>query len=354
ESSRCIGRRIYSELKKHFPTQDVFLDHDSIPLGKPFLDVIRERLATSKFALVLIGPQWCSIKDEKTGQRRLDDPNDFVRLEVETALATPGVDVILLWVMRATTTNEEIATLPASLQPLFKNNGMSLRPVPDESNDLLRLIGRLSKQADGASSAVGPKSPVQPRIDIRGDFTDGGLSFIAHRYRWKEVLEDALSGRGYRKFDCHVIGERGRSVLRYWNIAESLLEDIRQAVENALAPLGITFKLHEFAKKPSSDGLPTIEIGLGTDFTGAVDALAVDAPEDERELISQLTASYPGDREKAARALGHIGPKAANAVPALGKLLKDASGPVRNAAAFALRAIGTEDALAVLAKYERR
>lgn len=89
DSESVVGR-IYSELKKHFPTHDVFLDHDSIPLGKPFLVVIRERLATSKYALILIGPQWCSIKDEKTGQRRLDDPNDFVRLEVEAALATPS------------------------------------------------------------------------------------------------------------------------------------------------------------------------------------------------------------------------------------------------------------------------
>lgn len=50
DSESVVGR-IYSELKKRFPAQDVFLDHDSIPLGKPFLDVIHERLATSKCAL---------------------------------------------------------------------------------------------------------------------------------------------------------------------------------------------------------------------------------------------------------------------------------------------------------------
>jgi len=67
DSESVVGR-IYSELKKHFPTQDVFLDHDSIPLGKPFLDVIRERLATSKFALVLIGPQKRAILDDQRFQ----------------------------------------------------------------------------------------------------------------------------------------------------------------------------------------------------------------------------------------------------------------------------------------------
>ncbi len=149
DSESVIGR-IYSELKKHFPTKDVFLDHDSIPLGKPFLDVIRERLASSKFALVLIGPNWCSIRDEKTGQPRLNNPNDLVRLEVETALASPGIDVIPLWVMRATTTPDQIAALPASIRPLFSRNGMSLRPVPDETNDLQRLVSRLARQADGS------------------------------------------------------------------------------------------------------------------------------------------------------------------------------------------------------------
>lgn len=154
DSESVVGR-IYSELTKHFPTQDVFLDHDSIPLGKPFLDVIRERLATSKFAIILIGPRWCSIKDEKTGQARLEDPNDFVRLEVETALATPGVDVIPLWVMRSNTTPEDIAGLPTSIQALFKNNGMSLRPVPDEDGDLHRLVGRLTRQ----NNFTGPDTP---------------------------------------------------------------------------------------------------------------------------------------------------------------------------------------------------
>lgn len=90
---------------------------------------------------------------DKTGQRRLDDPNDFVRLEVETALATPGIDVIPLWVMRASTSPEEIALLPTSLRPLFDNNGLWMRPVPDEDKDLQRLIGRLTRQLETFTDA---------------------------------------------------------------------------------------------------------------------------------------------------------------------------------------------------------
>lgn len=82
DSESVVGR-IYAELKKHFPTQQVFLDHDSIPLGMPFQEVIRQRLVDSKFALVLIGPIWHSIADQRTGLPRLADPSDLNRLEIE-------------------------------------------------------------------------------------------------------------------------------------------------------------------------------------------------------------------------------------------------------------------------------
>jgi serine/threonine protein kinase len=69
-------------------------------------------------------------------------------------------------------------------------------------------------------------------------------------------------------------------------------------------------------------------------------------------LRQGLTASYPGDRERAARQLGQLGPKAAAAVPTLIGALKDASGPVRNAAVWALAAIRTPEALLAVEQYE--
>lgn len=143
--SEIVVGNLCRELRKRFPGEEVFLDHDGIPLGRDFRAVIRERLKNSRIALVLIGPQWCDIVG-RDGRRRLDDPEDNVRLEVEYALSTPGLDVIPLWVMRATTPEEQVATLPPSLQPLFKNNGMQVRPVPDEENDIERLVKRLSHQ----------------------------------------------------------------------------------------------------------------------------------------------------------------------------------------------------------------
>ena len=70
------------------------------------------------------------------------------------------------------------------------------------------------------------------------------------------------------------------------------------------------------------------------------------------QIQQRMRESYPGDREKAARMLGRLGQRAGSAVPTLRKALKDSSGPVRNAAAWALAEIGTAEARQALREYE--
>jgi predicted nucleotide-binding protein len=185
DSESVVGR-IYSELKKHFPTQDVFLDHDSIPLGKPFLDVIRERIVRTKYFLVLIGPDWLS---------RLEDPNDFVRLEVETALATPDVTVIPVLVNRAQMPPS--GELPESLQPLLNRHGISVRPDPDFYHDIERLVralGKLTAPSVFASYSLKDRQHVVPFIEKLKKlgvnvFYDGDLQPGSD---WKHELAVAL------------------------------------------------------------------------------------------------------------------------------------------------------------------
>ena len=70
--------------------------------------------------------------------------------------------------------------------------------------------------------------------------------------------------------------------------------------------------------------------------------------------VQGLRADYPGDRAKAARALGGMGSKASSAVGTLRHALKDTSHIVRSAAAWALAAIGDEEALAAVKAYESK
>lgn len=71
-------------------------------------------------------------------------------------------------------------------------------------------------------------------------------------------------------------------------------------------------------------------------------------------LQQRMRASYPSDRQKAARELGKLGKRAASAVPTLRKALSDPSLQVRNASAWALGEVGTIDALQALSEYEKQ
>ncbi len=77
---------LFDRLVEHFGQGQVFKDVDSIQLGDDFVEVITAAVAGCDVLLALIGDQWLTITGED-GRRRLEDPSDFVRLEIEAALA---------------------------------------------------------------------------------------------------------------------------------------------------------------------------------------------------------------------------------------------------------------------------
>ena len=85
------ARAVYAELAKQFGAERVFIDVDDIAAGQSFADVIRGAVNSSSAVLVLIGKRWHGEHDGALG--RLDDPTDFVRVEVAAAL-TSGASVI--------------------------------------------------------------------------------------------------------------------------------------------------------------------------------------------------------------------------------------------------------------------
>src|SRR5215469_3706393 len=71
-------------LEKEFGRKNVFIDVD-MRAGAKFPAVLEERLAECKVLLALIGPEWLNSRNEH-GQRRIDLPDDWVRLEIAHAL----------------------------------------------------------------------------------------------------------------------------------------------------------------------------------------------------------------------------------------------------------------------------
>jgi hypothetical protein len=138
DSSDVTGR-IYDHLKANFGEDRLFKDVDSIPLGKDFRRAISEAVGQCKVLIAVIGDQWLEAAIE-TGTRRLDDPNDFVHIEIMSALSR-GIPVIPVLVEDAPMPKE--SELPPALGELAFRNGTRVRPDPDFRPDIERLCSQI-------------------------------------------------------------------------------------------------------------------------------------------------------------------------------------------------------------------
>jgi hypothetical protein len=111
-------------LAERFGEGVVFKDVDSIQPGDDFVEVITDAVGSCEVLLVLIGNQWLTITDQNQ-RRRLDDPGDFVRLEIEAAL-TRNVRVIPVLVQGARMPRAD--ELPDSLSKLARRHAIELSP----------------------------------------------------------------------------------------------------------------------------------------------------------------------------------------------------------------------------------
>lgn len=116
------------------------MDIDQIEPGEDFVEVIQEKLKAVRVAVVLIGKHWLNITDA-TGQRRLDNPDDWVRLEIVTLLERK-IRVIPLLIGRAIAPNS--SQLPECLAPLARRQA---HEISDQRfhQDVDKLIQVLEK-----------------------------------------------------------------------------------------------------------------------------------------------------------------------------------------------------------------
>ena len=138
---------------------------DSIQLGDDFVEVITRAVGSCDVLLALIGDQWLTITDQD-GRRRLDDPDDFVRLEVEAAL-TRNVRVIPILVEGARLPRAD--ELPPSLARLVRHQALELSPArfDFDTSRLLKVLDqtlaemRAAHDSTAAVSAGGRRTRAQ-------------------------------------------------------------------------------------------------------------------------------------------------------------------------------------------------
>jgi hypothetical protein len=150
--------RLYDRLAEHYGDERVFMDVRMEP-GVDFVDQIDDAVTHCDALLSLIGAQWLDMRDAQ-GRRRLDDPHDFARLEVESALAR---DVKVIPVLLQDAKMPEPEDLPASLAPLARRHAIELS---DErwDYDVGRLIEVLDRTIGNGRPPRRPKEPVRARL----------------------------------------------------------------------------------------------------------------------------------------------------------------------------------------------
>jgi len=212
DSHEVVGR-MYDRLKTPLPAERIFRDLDSIPLGKPFPEVIREALANSDVVLIVIGPRWATITDSN-GRLRLEDSTDFVRTEVELALSS-GLLVVPVLVSGALM--PAASKLPASLESLVDLQAIQIRPDPDFHRDMDRLIGRLST-ITGLAPDLG--QPIPGRLS---EIIDILLAKLVERHPPKKQPAEAVVKLHRAMAGCH------DSYLRFKAETARYLEDWRSS-----------------------------------------------------------------------------------------------------------------------------
>jgi TIR domain len=145
DDSPEITGRIYDRLTARFSAADVFRDIDNIPAGVDFRKVLDAAISGCDIVLAIVGPRWTSATD-KTGARRIDNVNDFVRIELESALRRE-IRVIPILVSNASMPTEQ--ELPATLSDFAFRNCCVVRPDPDFHRDVDLLIERIGGGTTG-------------------------------------------------------------------------------------------------------------------------------------------------------------------------------------------------------------
>jgi thiol-disulfide isomerase/thioredoxin len=122
---------------------DVFIDVDGIPLGVDFNHYIDRKVAEADVLLAVIGRHWADSRNPTSGELRLHDPEDFVRIEIASALRR-NIKVIPIFLDGAKLPSGEC--LPDDLKGLRFRNGIEMTRQSFDS-DLRRLLSGLSLQA---------------------------------------------------------------------------------------------------------------------------------------------------------------------------------------------------------------
>jgi len=165
---------LFARLEQAFPPHQLFMDVDNIEPGLDFVRVLNEQVAQCDVLISVIGRNWIEARDE-AGARRIENPDDFVRIEIESALAQ---DKRVIPVLVGQATMPRADELPETMKPLTRRHAVHLSHERFKA-DIETLIAalkrvlknaeeaRAAKRAEGESEKVQSREPAEQERQTR-------------------------------------------------------------------------------------------------------------------------------------------------------------------------------------------
>jgi len=200
--SKWATTAIYNRLCADFDENQIFMDIDTIGPGQDFVSVIEAAVGSCDALIATIGKQWLTMTDEH-GRRRLDNPNDFVRLEIASALSR-NILVIPTLIDGAQMPHAE--DLPPGLSSLARRNALEISEKRFEY-DVGLLVEVLKKTLGIAGAPRAEAVREAPSATVTSPATEKYLSIIKPRFADYHLTEHVAFGSWAFRLVAHGVGK---------------------------------------------------------------------------------------------------------------------------------------------------
>jgi hypothetical protein len=186
---------LFNQLATTIGKDSVFMDVANIALGRDFRQALHDRLASCDLMLALIGRGWVDATNA-SGHRRLDDPNDYVRLEISAALKRniPVLPVLVQGVQMPA-----MEMLPEEMRDFAFRNAFELSHSRWDSDvhEMLKRLGLGNPQGVGSipepDAPVGKASTDGASTAVRGSAAEAGATHPPNRKPWLAIAAGTLA-----------------------------------------------------------------------------------------------------------------------------------------------------------------
>ena len=172
-----VTGRIFDRLVQRYGKDSVFRDINNIPFGIDFRKVVDDALRGTDVLVAIVGPNWRGTR--KLGSARINDANDLVRIEVETALQR---DILVIPALVGGAIMPKPTELPDSLRDFSFRNAANIDSGRNFDTDVERLMRSMDRLLEGKTVETGPVEAISP-----GD----GERITVPTVRSQEPLEEA-------------------------------------------------------------------------------------------------------------------------------------------------------------------